>query len=66
MPGPVQPGLCASCHHVETVVSDRGSSFLFCGLSRTDTQFPKYPRLPVVSCSGWNPDSGGPVPQLEP
>ena len=48
-------GLCASCQHASTITSDRGSRFVFCGLSRTDAQFPKYPRLPVVSCSGWRP-----------
>jgi hypothetical protein len=65
MPGPVSPGLCVSCQHAETITSDRGSKFLFCGLSRIDPQFPKYPRLPVFSCSGWKPDSSSPVAQLE-
>jgi hypothetical protein len=53
MATPVPHGLCATCRHAETVTSDRGSKFVFCGLSRIDPQFPKYPRLPVLACSGW-------------
>ena len=48
------PGLCATCGHVETIRSDRGSVFLRCKLSDTDPRFPKYPTLPVVECSGWD------------
>lgn len=49
-------GLCATCQHVKTVISDRGSAFFQCLLSHHDPAFPRYPRLPVVSCSGWSPD----------
>ena len=27
--------------------------FYLCGLSTIDPAFPKYPRLPVVQCSGY-------------
>jgi len=40
--------------------SDRGSTFYMCQLSATDPRFPKYPRLPVLQCLGYqasNPDS---------
>jgi hypothetical protein len=33
---------------------DRGSVFYRCMLSDKDPRFPKYPRLPVVSCTGWS------------
>ncbi len=33
--------------------SDRGSTFYFCERSVTDASFPKYPRLPVLRCSGY-------------
>jgi hypothetical protein len=33
--------------------SDRGSVFYLCQLSATDARFPKYPRLPVLQCSGY-------------
>ena len=35
--------------------NDRGSVFLFCLLSQTDTRYPKYPRLPVLRCEGYEP-----------
>jgi len=35
--------------------SDRGSTFYFCERSASDATFPKYPRLPVLHCSGYEP-----------
>lgn len=46
-------GLCATCIHVRQIDSAKGSTFLLCALSAADPQFPKYPRLPVLSCSGY-------------
>ena len=46
-------GLCANCAHVQIIKSDRGSVFYMCLLSKTDPRFPKYPRLPVIACSGY-------------
>jgi hypothetical protein len=48
-----QQGLCADCIHARTVESNRGSVFLLCELSRSDRRFAKYPRLPVLSCPGY-------------
>lgn len=50
----VPPVLCASCGHSEIIRSSRGSMFYRCKLSDTDARFAKYPRLPVVECSGWS------------
>jgi hypothetical protein len=50
-------GLCAGCAHVETIRSDRGSVFYLCKLSAGDPRFPKYPRLPVRSCAGYEEDT---------
>jgi hypothetical protein len=47
------PGLCASCVHARVVETARQSTFLLCGLSFTDARFPKYPRLPVLTCEGY-------------
>ncbi len=47
-------GLCADCLHARLITSDRGSQFLFCQLSQFDPNFPKYPRLPVLQCSGYS------------
>lgn len=54
-PEDARVGLCARCVHAEIVRSARGTVFYRCGLSRTDPHFPKYPRLPVVSCAGYTP-----------
>lgn len=48
-------GLCLACTHSRKIESDRGSVFFLCKLSETDPAFPKYPRLPVLSCSGYIP-----------
>lgn len=48
-----QMGLCADCRYARLVQTNRGSSFLLCNLSSTDTSFPKYPPLPVRICRGY-------------
>jgi hypothetical protein len=47
-------GLCADCAHARPIESSRGSSFLLCELSKSDPRFVKYPRLPVLRCSGYS------------
>jgi hypothetical protein len=49
------PGLCRDCRHSRRIESDRGSVFFRCELSLQDANFPKYPRLPVTSCRGYQP-----------
>ena len=60
---PVSAGLCADCINVKLMRSDRDSVFYLCQLSFTDSRFPKYPALPVLSCDGYAqkspPDSAG-------
>jgi len=51
-------GICADCIHARQITSDRASTFLQCQLSFTDPQFAKYPRLPVLSCSGCEKQPG--------
>lgn len=51
---PPKAGLCGECKHSRSVPSDRGAIFVMCGLSATDGRFPKYPRLPVLTCSGYS------------
>ncbi|HSJ25010.1 MAG TPA: hypothetical protein VK929_10100 [Longimicrobiales bacterium] len=51
----VHPGLCGSCRNMRTVGSRRGSTFFLCDLSRVDARFPRYPRLPVLQCPGYDP-----------
>lgn len=52
-------GLCRECRHARVVGNDRGSRFWLCELSRLDPRFPRYPRLPVHECSGYDPEDGG-------
>jgi uncharacterized protein (TIGR00290 family) len=47
-------GLCATCLNKSVIVSDRGSVFYRCMLSDSHPEFPRYPRLPVLTCSGWS------------
>jgi len=51
----INAGLCSDCRHAKRIESDRGSVFIMCQLSATDPGFPKYPRLPVLSCGGYSP-----------
>ena len=48
-------GLCRDCKYSRRIESDRGSVFFRCDLSLQDPRFPKYPRLPVLTCSGYRP-----------
>jgi hypothetical protein len=60
----LRDGLCPSCQHVRTVTSARGSMFLLCDRSKADARFPRYPRLPVARCDGYDeqPESIEPPP----
>jgi hypothetical protein len=53
-------GLCGRCRNVQIVTSQRGSRFYLCRLSATDPRFPKYPRLPVLECAGFDPSAADP------
>jgi hypothetical protein len=46
-------GLCDSCVHQRIVKTTRGSRFSLCERSRTDASYPRYPRLPVTACRGY-------------
>ena len=43
-------GLCATCAKVRVIKSDRGSTFVMCRESLTDSRYSKYPPQPVRSC----------------
>jgi hypothetical protein len=46
-------GLCDTCAFQRKVPNTRGSTFSLCTRSREDLAYPRYPRLPVLSCSGY-------------
>jgi hypothetical protein len=54
-PVTTDPNLCPTCVHVRRITSARGSVFLLCERARTDPRFPRYPRLPVLRCRGFDP-----------
>jgi len=50
-------GLCDSCAQQQLVPNTRGSVFSLCLRSREDPAYPRYPRVPVLSCPGYDPKS---------
>ena len=48
-----QVGLCFHCRHARIVISRAESRFYLCKRSRIDPAYPKYPRLPVLQCDGY-------------
>jgi len=59
-------GLCDQCRHQHLVPNTRGSVFSLCERSRTDPDFPRYPRLPVLSCPGFEPEPEAAAPGAAP
>ena len=47
-----RPGLCATCRHAR-ILTSRTSTFLRCRMAEVDAAFPRYPRLPVLTCRGY-------------
>jgi len=55
-PGDRSRGLCAACRFAR-VVTSRRARFTLCERSFEDARFPRYPRLPVLTCDGFVPHS---------
>ena len=49
------PGLCAACQHAKLNETRRGTAYLRCTRAAWDPAFPRYPRLPVTDCAGFEP-----------
>jgi hypothetical protein len=49
-------GLCASCMHAKLNVTRRDTAYLRCTRAEWDDRLPRYPRLPVLECVGFEPD----------
>ncbi|MEY9862758.1 hypothetical protein ABH935_008406 [Catenulispora sp. GAS73] len=54
------PGLCAVCRHVHRNETRKGTVYWRCTRAATDPRFPKYPRLPVLTCPGFEPERSEP------
>jgi hypothetical protein len=51
----VEAGLCGGCRHARLNQTRRGPVYLRCRLASLDPAYPRYPRLPVLSCPGYQP-----------
>jgi hypothetical protein len=52
-------GLCVACRHLRRVRTDKNSVFYQCQRAKTDARYPKYPRLPVLHCPGYELSAEG-------
>jgi hypothetical protein len=50
-----EPGLCRECRHPKLNETRRGTVYLRCTRAEWDTALPRYPRLPVTVCTGFEP-----------
>lgn len=58
-------GLCDVCARARRVRNRTGSTFFLCGRSEEDARFDRYPRLPVLACEGFDPQSRGPAEPID-
>lgn len=47
-------GCCSSCQHAKLNVTRRGTAYLRCLRAAWDPRLPRYPRLPVRDCPGFD------------
>ena len=55
-------GLCRDCRHARRVPTPK-ALYWRCARSETDPAFPKYPRLPVLACRGYERDGEAVAPE---
>jgi len=53
-----EPGLCGSCGHAKLNETRRGTAYLRCTRAVWDAALPRYPRLPVTQCAGFERREG--------
>ena len=62
MPEPADPawrklgadtGLCESCRYAKLNETRRGTAYVRCTRAAWDRRFPRYPKLPVADCAGF-------------
>jgi len=51
-------GLCQSCRHAKLNETNRGTAYLRCTRAAWDDRLPRYPRLPVTDCPGFEEPTG--------
>jgi hypothetical protein len=47
------PGLCETCRYAKLNQTRRGTVYLRCLRAEWDDRLPRYPRLPVSRCAGF-------------
>jgi hypothetical protein len=47
-------GLCQGCQHAKLNETNRGTAYLRCTRAAWDERLPRYPRLPVTECPGFD------------
>jgi propionyl-CoA synthetase len=52
-----EAGLCRTCQHPLLNETRRGTVYLRCSRATWDQRLPRYPRLPVSQCAGYEPAS---------
>ena len=50
-----EAGLCAACRHAKLNETRKGTAYLRCTRAAWDPRLPRYPRLPVSDCPGFDP-----------
>lgn len=50
----VDAGLCAKCQHAKLNETRKGTAYLRCTRAAWDSRLPRYPRLPVTDCPGFD------------
>jgi len=53
-----EKGLCADCRHARAIRAASERGYIQCLRSRTDPRYPKWPRLPILSCPGYEQGEG--------
>jgi len=51
--------LCDTCTYRKEIRTDRGNLFIMCRRGLEDPAYPKYPRLPVLQCRGYENTQNG-------
>ena len=49
-----EAGLCAACQHAKLNETRKGTAYLRCTRAAWDPRLPRYPRLPVSDCLGYD------------
>ncbi len=46
-------GLCGSCRYRREVIGRQGAMYVLCRRAESDSNYPKYPRVPMLRCAGY-------------